>query len=133
MTAGMVGFGALLWTRHRLAKREDGLRPVRRSEALRAARTVAGVGGVVGLLMAGIVASRWHSGGSIAWLSVAMPLAALTWVLTIGLRAQRFGLSQTEAVAGSDRPSRRPPGLEALASAAARPSSPPPANRQVSA
>jgi hypothetical protein len=132
MTAGMVGFGALLWTRHRLGKREGALRPVRRTDALRAARTVVIICGVIGLLMAGIVASRWHSGGSIAWLSVAMPLATLAWISTIGLRAQRLGNGQTEGATSSERPSRRPPGLEALASATARPSSPP-ADPQVSA
>jgi len=115
MTAGMIGFGALLAVRHRLRRFEAQLAPVPQSTAQRAGRTVLWVTGVIGAMVVVIVLQRLTSGGPIALLSIAMPIAGLAWLASLGLKARRWPADPSDAsTASNDRPSRRPPAWERL-------------------
>jgi hypothetical protein len=116
MTAGMVGFGALLLVRHRLRGPEPALVTIEAAPARKAGRRVLIITGVLTLLVLAIVAARVMSGGSIAPLSLLMPAAGLLWLASLGLKALRHAVTAAEAPAGdTDRPSRRPPEWKARA------------------
>jgi hypothetical protein len=124
MTAAMVGVGVLLWSRHRLSLREGPLRPVAPEDARRAGKAVLLVCGVVALLVLGIIALQWRRGGQLGGLSLAMPLVALVWVATLGVRSLRHGDPSPPGL-GKDRPSWRPSKIDGLPSTTQRPSQPP--------
>jgi hypothetical protein len=131
-TAGMVAFGALLLTRHRLRAPEGPLERVAEPEARRTGRAVLVVCGIIAALMGVIVVARLRSGGSIGLLSTAMPLVGLGWLLHLGIKTRRHRevALPVDSAQLADRPSRRPPSWDATPNQ--RPSQTPP-NRQVSA
>jgi hypothetical protein len=126
----MVGFGVLLWLRHGLRKRAGALRPVPEAAARLAGRALLVICGIVGVLLAVIVGSRWAHGGSIGLLSLAMPLAGLAWLVTLALQTRRHREPAADALPANDRPSRRPPAWDALSKP--KPSDGSPSNRHVS-
>jgi hypothetical protein len=130
MTAGMVGFGVLLFVRYQLGRPEGALLPITPAHAQIAGRAVLIVSGAIAFLVAVIVAAQAYAHGPIGVLSLAMPGAGLAWLTSLGLKALRHVTPTTEEATPHDRPSRRPP----------RPSKLPPAttngassNRQLSA
>lgn len=131
MTAAMVGMGALLWTRHRLARREGELQPVARADARRAGFAVLIVTGVSAVLVLGIVVQQWLRGGQLGALSLAMPAVGLLWLLTLGLQSLGHRDRSVKSTQ-RDRPSRRPPQVDGLQSPSQRPSRPP-TDRRLSA
>jgi hypothetical protein len=131
MTAGMVGVGALLCARHWLSRREGALRPVASADARLAGKTVLIVCGISTLLVLGIVFLQWLRGGQLGAFSLAMPVAGLLWLATLGVQS----LKHRDAAApepGLDRPSRRSAKVEGLPSPSQRPSQPP-TDRRISA
>jgi len=121
MTAGMVGFGALLWTRHRLLQRRDPSLTFLVRQPQQAARRVLTISALCTVLVCVIVGAHWHAGKPIGLLSVAMPLVGMSWLTAIGLRIGKLREAPLEGAASSDRPSRRPPKRESL--------TPPPQNQ----
>jgi hypothetical protein len=119
MTAGMVGFGALLLVRHRLQRREGPLPDVPAPVAREAGRAFFITLAVIALLLTGFFVVRWNPHGSTALLSLALPAAGLAWLTAIGLRVRRHGAEApaAEAAAIADRPSRRPSNWDALSNA----------------
>lgn len=132
MTAGMVGFGALLFVRHRLAKREGALRHVAAAEAAQAAHALLVITAISALLVLGIVGLQWRRGGDIGLLSLAMPLVGLLWLGSLAMLSRRHavGAAAADLVERSSAP--RPPKLDALGSPSQRPSRPP-TDRRISA
>lgn len=130
MTAGILGVGALLALRHRARGREAALPPLGASAARPAGRTLLVICGIVGMMIAGIIASRVRAGGELSWLSVAMPLVGLLWVVSLGLKAARVGEPAAEPSRAEEAGSRvsRP----RVAARSASRSTPPP-RPQVSA
>lgn len=131
MTAGMVGVGALLWTRHRFSRREGPPLAVAAADAQRAGKAVLGICAVSALLVLAIVWFQWRRGGQLGALSLAMPLAGLLWLATLGLQALKHR-DAAPAALGKDRPSWSPAKVEALPSPTQRPSQPP-TDRRISA
>lgn len=115
MTAGMVGFGALLWMRHRLTERARASEPVPAQNPRRVGRYLLLITGFSALVVALIVGERWYEGKPIALLSVAMPFAGLAWLLAIARKTQQMPPSAPESAATADRPSPRPPKRDSLA------------------
>lgn len=109
MTAAMVGFGGLLWTRHRLLRREAPLDAVAPAQARLAARAVFIITGFSAFVVCLIAASRLSESRPIALLSVAMPVVGLAWLFAIARRIRQVYLASRGASAQADRPSRRPP------------------------
>lgn len=110
MTAGMVGFGALLLLRHRLRGPEPTLAAVERSQARHSGRALLIITGVLALLVLCIVAARVVARGAIAPLSLLMPAVGLLWLASLGIKALRHPSPSSEALnSEADRPSRRPP------------------------
>ena len=109
VTAGMVGFGALLWARRRLRGAEGPLPAISKPAAQAAGRSVLMVAGVITLLVGVVVGFRLHSGGELRALSLALPAAALVWLVVLGLQMLGHRGPPTEAAGTGDRPSRRPP------------------------
>lgn len=109
MTAGMVGFGVLLRLRHRLHRGEPPLRDVPPEVARKAGRAMLITVGVIALLVATLMAARWSLTPHVSALSIAMPLVALGWLTSIGLRVLRQGTRSEVEAQHADRPSRRPP------------------------
>ncbi len=110
MTLGMVGFGALLFVRHRLRGCEPALADIEAAPARRAGRVVLCITAMSALLVLGIIAAQLVAGGAVAPLSLLMPAAALLWLLSVGLRSLRHAALPPAAASNeSDRPSRRPP------------------------
>jgi hypothetical protein len=109
MTAGMVGFGALLWARRRLTRREGALAGVPAHAARHAGRTVLLISAVSGSLVLIIILAQVRRGGSVGVLSLALPALGLTWLVSLGLKALRHRDPIADAPAPNDRPSRRPP------------------------
>ena len=70
MTAGMVGFGSLLWARRRLRGPEGPLQKVPGNAAKHAGRTLLLIGGVIAVLVAVILGFRVHAGGAMSALSL---------------------------------------------------------------
>jgi hypothetical protein len=131
MTAGMVGFGALLFVRHRLVKREGALRPVSAAEARHAGATVLILTGISALLVLGIVGLQWRRGGDIGLLSLAMPVVGLLWLGSLGVLSRRHRVDPTaDPVERSS--SLRGAKLDALSTPSPRPSRPP-TDRRISA
>jgi hypothetical protein len=124
MTAGMVGFGILLWARHRLSKRASELQPVSAAQALIAGRAVLIVTAIIAALVAVIVLAQWRHGGALGLQSLAMPAAGLIWLAALGLKSLAFARGAAGPPVTSERPSRRP-SLEGVAQATQRPSRPP--------
>lgn len=127
MTIGMVGFGVLLWARHRLVKRESALPPIATADAQRAGFALLLITAISSLLVLGIVFLQWRRGGPIGWLSLAMPFAGLLWLGSLGLQARRHSSADV-----AERPSLRGPKLDALGTPSQRPSRPP-TDRRLSA
>jgi hypothetical protein len=115
MTAGMVGFGALLWTRHRLLARDGALADPALREPRRAGQRVLIVTAIIAAIVALIIGSHWHAGKPIGLLSVAMPLVGLGWLAAIGLKLRQLPESAAEGAGQSDRASRRPPKRDSVA------------------
>jgi hypothetical protein len=132
MTAGMVGFGALLAVRHRLSRREGALGHVEEGAARSAGTAVLVVCGVSAALVLGIIGLQWRRGGPIGLLSLVMPLLGLLWLAWLGHKSLRHRDAAAEPPAAKDRPSRRPPKRDAVATAQQRPSRPP-TDRRISA
>jgi uncharacterized iron-regulated membrane protein len=127
MTAGMVGFGGLLWTRRRLHRSEGALQRVPQHLARRAGRALLTITGIVAALVGVILTSRWHTGGAISALSVALPVTGLAWVALLGFQALNYREPATEAATAGERPSRRPPNWDPVSkpqSTSARPGPP---------
>jgi hypothetical protein len=108
MTAGMIGFGALLWTRRRLRGSEPPLQPVPRRSAVLAGRAVLAVTGVVAGLVALIAGTRLAHGGSLGALSLAMPGLGLAWLTLLGVQSLRHREPAAEPAPAAERSSRRP-------------------------
>jgi hypothetical protein len=129
VTAGMVGFGVLLWVRRRLRGPEPALQPVPQKAARQAAQALSIIVGVVTVLVGVIFGARLHSGGSISALSFALP-AGLCWLALLSFQVWRYREPGNEATATGDRPSRRPSSWDSLSTPR---SSRPPPDRHVSA
>jgi hypothetical protein len=129
MTIGMVGFGVLLWARHRLVKvkRERALPPIATADAQHAGFALLLITAISGLLVLGIVFLQWQRGGPIGWLSLAMPFVGLLWLASLALQARRYKSADV-----AERPSLRGPKLDALGTPSQRPSRPP-TDRRLSA
>jgi hypothetical protein len=130
ITAGMVGFGVLLWTRRRLRGTEAPLQRVAPGAARHAGRAVFIVCGVVGALVAVIIGARLRVGEPIAALSVALPALGLAWLTTLGFQAWRYD-PPPEHSAATERPSPRPVSWNSNTARKPSPSKPP--DRHVSA
>ncbi|MES1187062.1 MAG: hypothetical protein ABUL60_24820 [Myxococcales bacterium] len=133
MTAGMVGFGGLLWARRRLHRSEGALQRVPQHLALRAGRALLTITGIVAALVGVIVALRWHSGGAISALSVGLPVIGLAWVALLGFQALNYREQATEAPTAGERPSRRPPNWDQVSKPQSTSARPGPPDRHVSA
>lgn len=131
MTAGMVGFGALLFVRHFLARREGALRPVATVDAARAARALLVITAISAALVVGIVALQWRRGGDIGLLSLTMPLVGLLWLGSIVVRSRRHRVDPAADLVERSS-SLRPAKLDAVGSPSQRPSRPP-TDRRISA
>lgn len=131
MTAAMVGFGALLYARHRLTRREAPLAEVPAQAAAFASRSLLQITALCAAICAGIIAARMYAGKPIAGLSVLMPATGLAVLLWLGRKMQKAGAARVESTGFSDRPSPRPPKRESLAPP--RPQSDAASNRHVSA
>jgi hypothetical protein len=108
MAAGVFGAGALLGLRHRARGAEAALAPLSASAARPVGRTLLLICGIVAALICGIVVSRIQAGGSLSWLSVAMPLVGLAWFASLGLRALRSDDAPTETRRSADSVSSAP-------------------------
>lgn len=124
MTAGMVGFGGLLWVRHRLSKRAASLQPVSAAQALLAGRAVLIVTAVITALVVVIVLAQWRRGGELGAQSLAMPVAGLAWLAALGLKSLGFARRSGDASGATERASRRP-SREGASQSTQRPSRPP--------
>jgi len=109
VTAGMVGFGALLWARRRLRSHEGPLPVISKPAAQAAGRCVLLITGVIAVLVGVVVGFRLHSGGELGALSLALPGAALAWLVVLGLQMLGHRGPPAEGASAGDRPSRRPP------------------------
>jgi threonine/homoserine/homoserine lactone efflux protein len=110
MTAGMVGFGALLLVRHRLRGKEPELARVEGARAKQAGRAIVTIAAILTLMVLGIVVAHLSSGRAIALLSLLMPAVGLAWLGWIGWRSFRHqGAASDAQLPDADRPSRRPP------------------------
>ncbi|HVY27107.1 MAG TPA: hypothetical protein VHB79_11175 [Polyangiaceae bacterium] len=89
MTAGMTGFGLLLLVRRRLQRREAPLALVEPSAVRQAARAFFITVGVIGALIAGLLAVRMNPHSPTTALSLALPALGLGWLGLIGLRVLR--------------------------------------------
>lgn len=125
VTAGMVGFGVLLWVRRQLRGPEAALQRVPPEAARHAGRALFIVCGVVGTLVALIVGARLHAGQPLGLLSVALPSLGLVWLVTLAVQVWRHREPAAEAAAAGDRPSRRPLSWDSSAGRKPSPSSPP--------
>lgn len=114
VTAGMAGFGALLWARRRLRGAEAALPPIPKAAARAAGRVLLAIVGVIAVLVGVIVGFRVHSGQAISALSLALPGLGLAWLVTLSVQMLAHREPPTEGAALDDRPSRRPPNWEAL-------------------
>jgi len=129
MTAGMVGFGSLLWARRRLTGKEAPLSYVSPEAARAAGRAVLLIAAVIAALVAGIVSLRVHSGLGMSGLSLLLPALGLAWLAFLGVQILRHRAS-SDTAPSTDRPSRRPARQEGRA---ATPSThPEPPDRRVS-
>jgi threonine/homoserine/homoserine lactone efflux protein len=124
VTAGMVGFGVLLWVRRRLRGPEGALQRVPQKAAREAAKALTIICGVVAALVGVIFGARLHSGGSISALSLALPAAGLCWLAVLAFQVWRYREPANDAPATGDRPSRRPSSWGSLSTP--RSSRPPP-------
>ncbi len=125
VTAGMVGFGVLLWARRRLRGPEAALQRVAPEAALHAGRVLFIVCGAVGVLVALIIGARLHSGEPLSALSITLPLLGLAWLATLGIQAWYHREPRAESAPTGDRPSRRPVSWDASAAPKPSPSTPP--------
>lgn len=113
VTAGMAGFGGLLWARRRLRGAEAPLAPISKQAARTAGRILLAVVGVIALLVAVIVGFRVHSGQGMSALSLAVPGLGLAWLVTLSVQMLAHREPPAEAGPSDERPSRRPPNWEA--------------------
>lgn len=107
MTAGMVGFGALLAVRHLLGRREPPLAVPTPQQAHGAARAIFVICALTALFVLGVVVLRLRDGGGIAALSVIMPAVTLLWLASLGVKSLRSTASPEPASAPSERSRRR--------------------------
>jgi hypothetical protein len=114
VTAGMAGFGGLLWARRRLRGPEASLPSISKQAARAAGRALFAVVGVIAVLVGVIVGFRVQSGQAMSALSLALPGLGLAWLVTLGLQMLAHRTSPVEGGAAEERPSRRPPNWEAL-------------------
>jgi hypothetical protein len=114
MTAGMVGFGALLWGRHRLRGREGELEAIPAQSAVLASRALLAITAFCAVICCAIIGSRVYAGKSLAALSVLMPAVGLAWLGWLGWKMRQLRPAPVEAASASDRPSRRPPKRDSL-------------------
>lgn len=110
VAAAAVGLGIFLQLWHRVRSPEAPLAPVSPEHATHAGRTLLIITAVSGVLAAGILLTRWHYHGPSAALSVGMPLAALAWLTSIGLRVLRQGEATTFRLPYVPTKSSRPAG-----------------------
>jgi hypothetical protein len=115
MTAGMVGFGALLWTRHRLLARDSAVADAPAGKARFASRSLLLITAISTVIVAVIVGAYLRSGKPLAWLSVAMPLAGLSWLAAVGWKLRQLDETTAEGAAQADRASRRPAKRDSVA------------------
>lgn len=115
MTVGMVGFGALLWGRHRLTSREGDLEPVPAESAVLAWRALSAITVFCSAICCVIIGSRVYAAKPLAALSVVMPAVGLTWLGLLGWKIRQLRLVAVESPATTDRPSKRPPKRDSLA------------------
>jgi len=120
----MVGFGALLWARHRLSKRAAALQPVSATQARVAGRAVLIVTAVITALVVVIVVAQWRHGGALGLQSLAMPAVGLLWLASLGLQSLAAARRALREPATTERSTRRP-SREGVAQAQQRPSRPP--------
>lgn len=111
----MVGFGALLWGRHRLVRREGPLEEVSAESVNLASRALFAITAFSTAICAGIIGSHLYAGKPIAALSVLMPAVGLAWLAGLGWKMRQLPRAAVEPHSASDRPSRRPPKRDSLA------------------
>jgi len=114
MTAGMVGFGALLWLRPRPNRAEGPPLDVPGPSAAHASRALLVITALSAAICCGIVASRAFAGKPIAALSLLMPAIGLGWLTWLGIKMQKLSRAAPGSTAASDRPSRRPPKRDSM-------------------
>ena len=114
VTAGMAGFGVLLWARRRLRGAEEPLPPLSKQAARAAGRIMLGLVAVLAVLVAVIVGFRLHSGQSMSALSLIMPGLGLAWLLILAVQMLALRAPLADAASSDERPSRRPPNWEPL-------------------
>jgi hypothetical protein len=114
VTAGMAGFGVLLWARRRLRGAEGPLPPISKPAARAAGRILLGVVGVIAVLVGVIVGFRVRSGEPMSALSLTLPALGLAWLVTLSVQMLAHREPPAEGAAPDERPSRRPPNWEAL-------------------
>ena len=114
VTAGMAGFGVLLWARRRLRGAEGPLSPIPKQQAHAAGRILLGVIGVIAVLVGVIIGFRVHSGEPMSALSLTLPGLGLAWLVTLSVQMLTHREPPAEGTAPEERPSRRPPNWDAL-------------------
>ena len=82
------------------------------AQARSAGRAVLIISAVLACMVLVIIASRWLLGGSMAVLSVALPVVGLLWLAGLGLKMWRTAPVLDAAPQRGDRPSRRVPRFE---------------------
>jgi hypothetical protein len=118
----MTGFGLLLAVRHRLRRDQPPLAALTEVEARQAGGAVLWVSGIIAAMVVVIVLLQLIRGGPTSAFSVALPLAGLWWLASLGFKARRFRAPQVDdSVSTVDRPSRRPPTWERLTPPDGRP------------
>lgn len=114
VTAGMVGFGILLWARRWLRGAEGPLPPISKPAARAAGRILLAIVGVIAGLVGVIVGFRVHAGQGMSALSLALPGLGLAWLVTLSMQMLLHRAPPAEGAASDERPSRRPPNWDAL-------------------
>jgi hypothetical protein len=77
------------------------------AQARSAGRAVLIISAVLACMVAVIIASRWLLGGSVAVLSVMLPVAGLLWLAGLGLKMWRSAPVLDAPPQRGERPSRR--------------------------
>ena len=131
VTAGMAGFGVLLWARRRLRGTEGPLAPISKPSARAAGRVLLAIAGVIAVLVGVIVGFRVHSGEAMSTVSLTLPGLGLAWLVTLSVQMLAHREPPAGGAALDERPSRRPPNWETLSNRKSQ--NPAPPERQVNA
>jgi hypothetical protein len=114
VTAGMAGFGVLLWARWRLRGAEAPLPPLSKPAARAAGRILLAIAGVIAVLVGVIVGFRVHSGEAMSAVSLALPGLGLAWLVTLSMQMLAHRQPPGDGANADPHPSRGPAKWEAL-------------------